>query len=80
MATYTISNPGNIAIETVVWTLSITEAKAVQAYLDVRKGTYWESNLVKPYRRAKRAKAETVKVYTAGFSSGELSNALACCQ
>lgn len=76
MATYTIQNPGNLAIQTEVWTLSIDEAKAVQAFLDVRKGTYWESTLTKPYRRARRAKSETVTVYTAGFSTGELSNAL----
>lgn len=80
MATYITQYPGNMALQTEVWTLSISEAKAVQAHLDVRKGTYWDSNLVKPYRRARRAKAETVKVYTAGFSSGELSNALACCK
>ena len=80
MATYITRNPGNLAIQTEVWTLSIAEAKTVQAHLDVRKGTYWESNLVKPYRRARRAHAETVTVYTAGFSSGELSNALAMCE
>jgi hypothetical protein len=80
MATYIVQNPGNLAIETVVWTLSIAEAKSVQEHLDVRKGTYWEMNLVKPYRRARRVKADTVKVYTAGFSAGELSNALACCE
>lgn len=76
MATYTTQNPGNLAIQTEVWTLSIEEAKAVQGFLDTRKGGYWENHLVKPYRRAKRAKADVVKVYTAGFSSSALSNAL----
>jgi len=80
MASCEILYPGNIAIETHAWTLSIAEAKAVQAFLGCGKGGFWERHLVKPYRQARRAKANFVKVYTAGFASGELSNALACCE
>jgi len=80
MASYVTQHPGNLAIQTEVWTLSIAEAKAVQAFLDVHKGGFWERHLVKPYRQARRAKADFVKVYTAGFTSGEFSNALACCE
>lgn len=80
MATYITMHPGNMAIETQVWTLTIAEAKAVQAFLNVSKGSLWERRLVKPYRSAKRAKDETVTVYTSGFSGVELSNALALCR
>lgn len=76
MATYTTSYPGNMALQQEVWTLTVAEAKAVLPLLDTHKGSYWESVVLKPLRRAVRAKAATVKVYTAGFSSGELSNRL----
>lgn len=76
MATYTTSHPGNIAIQTEVWTLTLDEAKSVQNVLDCHKGSYWDSTIAKPYRSAKRLKAATVRIYTAGFSSGEFSNAL----
>lgn len=77
MATYTTQNAGNLAIQTEVWTLSIAEAKAAMRHLDCRKGTYWGNHLATPCRRAVRAKADHVRVYTAGFSTGELSNVLA---
>lgn len=76
MATYTTQHPGNLAIQTEVWTLTLSEAKAVVATMKPAKGSYWDTTLVKATRRASRAHAETVTVYTAGFSSGELSNAL----
>ena len=76
MATFITQNPGNTAIQTEVWTLTTDEAKAAQAFLNTEKGSYWDNNLVKPWRRARRAKAETVKIYTAGFSTSGLSNAL----
>lgn len=77
MATFYRSYPGNLALEEDVWTLSIAEAKAAATHLNVSRGTYWESVLLKPTRRAVRAKQATVRVYTAGFSTGELSNVLA---
>lgn len=76
MATYFTQHPGNLAIQTEVWTLPLAEAKAALTYLDTRKGGYWERVVLKPYRRTVRTKAETVRVYTAGFSTSELSNAL----
>ena len=76
MATYTTQFPGNAALQTEVWTLALPEAKAVCAVLHAPKGSYWETNAVKPTRRAVRAKAATVRIYTAGFSTGEFSNAL----
>jgi hypothetical protein len=76
MATYTTSYPGNLALQQEVWTLTLAEAQAVLPALDTRPGSYWETVVAKPTRRAKRAKLETVRVYTAGFSTGEFSNAL----
>ena len=77
MATYTISNPGNTALQTEVWTLTQAEAKATIPLLHCASGSYWADVILKPYRRAIRAKAATVQVYTAGFSTGELANAMA---
>jgi hypothetical protein len=76
MATYTTTYPGNLALQTEVWTLTLDEAKSVQTQLNCHRGGYWDTNLVKPTRRAQRAKAATVRIYTAGFTSGEFSNAL----
>lgn len=76
MATFTTQNRGNLAIETHIWEIPVAEARAAQRHLDMSKGGYWENNLAKPCRRAVRAKSETVKVYTAGFSTSRLSNAL----
>ena len=80
MATYTTQFPGNTALQTEVWTLTIAEGKTACGVLDTRLGSYWHVNLAKPLRRAIRAKAATVTVYTAGFSTGELSNVLAAIQ
>lgn len=77
MATYRTTFPGNTALQQEVWTVTVPEAKAVKAYLDMRKGGYWDTTIGKPTRRAVRAKMPTLHVYTAGFSSGEFSNALA---
>ena len=76
MASYTIAHPGNMALETTVWSLSCDEAAGAAALLDTRRGTYWHLNLVKATQRATRTRSPMVQVYTAGFSSGELSNAL----
>ena len=76
MATYYVSNPGNTAIQQEVWMLTMDEAKQAIAAFDTRLGTYWHSNLMQPYRRAWRKDAETVRIYTSGFSTGELSNVL----
>jgi len=77
MATFITHCPGNLAIETHVWTLSLDEAKSAISHLDCRPGTYWNEHLAKPYRRARRAKADHVRVYTGGFSTADLSNVLA---
>jgi len=79
MATVFTTHAGNRAIEEQCWNLSLHEAQAAIGLLDVRPGSYWDSNLVKPYRRAKRAKADMVRIYTAGFSTGEISNVLYAC-
>jgi hypothetical protein len=76
MATYRTSHPGNLAIQQEIWTLTPYEAVQALTFLRAPRGSYWDSNLVKPLRRAKRAKAESFTVYTAGFSTGELSSAL----
>ena len=83
MATCTTQYPGNLALQTEVWTLTRKEARRVidgdgvtPPLLDTSRGSYWETNLLKPYRRACRAQTPTVTIFTAGFSSGELSNAL----
>jgi hypothetical protein len=76
MATYRTSFPGNSALQQDIWTLTPAEAKVTLALLDPAPGSYWHHNLVRPLRRALRNKATTVTVYTAGFSTSELSNAL----
>jgi hypothetical protein len=76
MATCTTQYPGNMALQTEVWTLTIAEAKAALAFLTVTKDSYFEAHLLKPMRRAARAKAQTVRVYTAHFSSSALAGAL----
>jgi hypothetical protein len=80
MATYTVQHPGNTALQTEVWTLTLDEAfRACHCLAPIAKGSYWEANLAKPYRRAKRQYLSTLRVYTAGFRSGELSNVLFNC-
>ena len=76
MATYTVTSPGNTALQQEIWTLSLAEARALIAHFDCRPGTYWQATVKRPYALARCNAAQTVRVYTAGFSSGELSNAL----
>ena len=76
MATVKTMHPGNTAIQTEVWTLTLDEAFRVSCILDCRTGTYWHANLFTVYTRAKRAKSDTVVIWTAGFSTGEFSRAL----
>ena len=83
MATYLTQYPGNLALQTEVWTLTRREARRVldgdgvnPPVLDTSAGSYWEKTLLKTYRRACRSQALTIRVYTAGFASGEFSNAL----
>lgn len=76
MASYTTHYPRNTALQTEAWTLTLDEAKTLTTQLPCPKGSYWEQTVARPYRRAKRQHASTVTVFTAGFSSGELSNAL----
>ena len=77
MATVTTSYPGNLALQQDIWTLTPAEALAAITALAPRLGDYWYTNLTQPYRRAQRTHAATVRIYTAGFSSGEFSNVLA---
>ena len=76
MATYFTTHSGNLAIEQTIFTLSIDEAKAVKPLLNTARGTYWDSNFTRPLRSAQRSHAQSVRVYTGGFSAGEFSNAL----
>lgn len=79
-ATYQTSHTGNLAIQTEKWSIPTDAAKALikqmKANDEIGSGTYWESNLAGPTRRAIRAKAKTVTVYTAGFSTGDLATLL----
>jgi hypothetical protein len=79
MATYTIAHPGNTALQTEIWTLTLPEAVRVCRLLRCVKvnGTYWDATLGKPTRAAKHRNAPTVTISTAGFSTGEFANALA---
>jgi hypothetical protein len=76
-ATYKIAHRGNLAIQTEVVDVPVQAAKAAFKVLDVTPGSYWHSNLAKPTRRAVREKRDTVRIYSAGFSTGTLANALA---
>lgn len=78
IATFKTVHQGNSVLQAEIWILPIKAAKAVVDQLCPSKGSYWENNLARPTRQAIRAKAETVRVYTSGFSTGELSNLLAC--
>jgi len=80
-ATFTVSYPDNTALRTEVFTIPMAAAeKIVKGDDNIGKpcypGSYWENNLAKPYRRARRAKAESVKVYTSGFGTSNLINLL----
>lgn len=78
MATYYISHRGNMAIQQECWVLTLEEAAtlAKSRLMAAERGSYWDSNFVQPFRRAKRAKAAMMRLSTAGFTTGELSNAL----
>lgn len=75
-ATCTSSNPGNISIQSETFTIPVAACKLAMKSLDCGVGEYWNYHLVKPMRRAIRAKLDHVVVRTAGFGSGELSNVL----
>lgn len=81
-ASYKIYGKGNLSIQTEYWQIPMEVAKLLVAYLKAdgraTPGTYWEANALKPIRRAIRAKLEIVKLYTAGFSTGDLANMLRC--
>ena len=74
-ATVTTANRGNLAIQSETFTIPVELAAAAVKFLDTRPGCYWES-AAKAVRRAKRAGESVVKLYTAGFGSGELANAI----
>ena len=76
MATYRTKYPGDPTLRTEIWTLTIQEAQDATRLLRCTKGSYWERKLLKPLRRAKRAKQTTVTFSTAHLSTSELSNAL----
>jgi hypothetical protein len=76
-----ISNQGNLAIETLCFTLSKDELKAVERELKVLNmlspGSYWR-------RRVATAKGylkshNEARVYTAGFGASEFANIAALC-
>lgn len=75
-ATVRTSNRGNLAIQSETFTIPLALAAAAVKFLDTRPGCYWNS-APKAIRRAKRAGEAVVKLYTAGFGSGELANAIA---
>lgn len=76
MATVTTQYPGNLAIQIDIWTLTLSEALDAIMTLAPHMGDYWYVNLTQPYRRALRKHADMVRIYTAGFSTGQLSNVL----
>ena len=76
MATVKTLHAGNTALQTDVWTLEYAEVERVMRLLDCRTGGFWDSTIAKVYRRARRAKAPRLVLWTTGFSTGELSNAL----
>lgn len=78
-AIVTTSNRGNLALQSETWKIPTIAAKAVIEELGKSRsgsGTYWETVLVKPTRKATRSKSDFVTVFTAGFSTSELSNCL----
>lgn len=76
MATYRTTSPGNLQDQIAIWTLTPAEARAACTVLDCHAGSYWDATLAAPYRSAHRARATTVRVYTAGVRSGQLCHAL----
>jgi hypothetical protein len=80
MASYFVSNRDKPTLHADIWRLSVAEAVRVAASLDCAPGSYWHGHLLKPAHRARRGKQPEVLVTTAGFSTGELANALAACE
>ena len=81
MATVYTSHRGNLAIEQDNWKLPVDEAKKLLTWMKAegigaRKGGTWDHFVVKPIRSAIRRTQEQVRLYTAGFVSGEFSNFL----
>jgi len=73
------ANRGNLAIETHVWRISLDDAKTLVAWMKtekipMHKGGTWDHFVVSPIRSAIRRKLEVAKLYTGGFTTGELSN------
>lgn len=75
-ATYQTANPGNRAIEAQIFSIPVAAARLVVKELRCEPGTYWEAKVLKPMRRAIRAKLDSFSVSVGGFSTGELANAL----
>lgn len=76
--TFVSVDPTNLAICSDVWTLTIEQAKAVAKVIKAagedRSGGIWRRRACSPVRRAVRSKAQTVTIYTSGFSSSEFAN------
>lgn len=79
--TFVSIDPTNLAIRKDVWTLTLEQAKAVAKVLKAagedRSGGTWGRKVCTPVRRAVRAKAETVTIYTAGFTTSAFANYVA---
>lgn len=67
---------GNTAIETKKFTISIKDAKKIRTYMkkemQVKNGSYWYHNFVRPVNVAVRKKQNEVVIYSAGFGASEL--------
>jgi hypothetical protein len=74
---YKITHAGNMAMQQEAFVLPIDVAKDVAAKLDCRVGQYWNTHLLKPLRRAIRAKSAVVIIYAAGFSTSDIFDSLA---
>lgn len=74
-ATIRTSHRGNLALQSETFRLPLSLAIDTIRHLDTRTGCYWESAR-KAVMRAKREKAETVVLYTAGFGTSELAGAI----
>jgi hypothetical protein len=77
-ATIKTYDAGNMALEQHKIEMPIEAAKKIVKTNAVEAGpeSYWESVLVKPTRRASKAKASTVTIWTAGFGTSEIANAI----
>jgi hypothetical protein len=80
MASYFVSQRGNTALQAEIWRLSVADALVVSRILDRTPGSYWHTTLLRPAHRARRGNQPEVLITTAGFSTGELANALAACE